>query len=555
MANDDVTGGSGSGALREDMISNAVAFLKHPQVRILDAPGRRAPITSRAPCLEPTREISSHPSHRPRTASRSTRAQPAPSSQVTSSPEAQKRQFLEKKGLSAEEIDEAFKRAPQPAPAPAPAPASPVAPPAASVYSTRDDAEAKSAAGGLRWTQVVSRTAMAVGALGVLTRGFNRGGAAGSDRGKPGSPDAASAASALRETERALEEARVAAERSAKEAAASRARSDELARSLDDVRGAMERARADAAVAVGSSPAAIASALDGIKRELRDELRGVVAAAVADATASATTTTPNGRTPGTESTTTMPESVREELAQIRAMLLASPLRETPAADAGERDADTAYDADVLVPPSETTPRAALASSSGPVKGTNPGGGGVERGGVEQGGAEKRERATPTPPPGDAPPHPPSYMQVLEMLEKGQTPPGIRDIDDKPPDPDARIPAATMSRRRKPWEKSGESGVTTGGGDAVGGASGSPLSANGSAVEGGRAPGWRPPSVPSMSPDVSKVLMGRHGVGIPGTGGGASSRSHRGGWLAPGTPESEIQPAPGDLTPVKPSFDR
>ena len=369
MANDDVTGGSGSGALREDMISNAVAFLKHPQVRILDAPGRRAPITSRAPCLEPTREISSHPSHRPRTASRSTRAQPAPSSQVTSSPEAQKRQFLEKKGLSAEEIDEAFKRAPQPAPAPAPAPASPVAPPAASVSPTRDDAEAKSAAGGLRWTQVVSRTAMAVGALGVLTRGFNRGGAAGSDRGKPGSPDAASAASALRETERALEEARVAAERSAKEAAASRARSDELARSLDDVRGAMERARADAAVAVGSSPAAIASALDGIKRELRDELRGVVAAAVADATASAIATTPkgrDGRTPigGTEGGATndpsMPESVREELAQIRAMLLASPLRETPPPPGDARYADPADadDADVLVPPTKTTPRAA-----------------------------------------------------------------------------------------------------------------------------------------------------------------------------------------------------
>ena len=58
----------------------------------------------------------------------------------------------------------------------------------------------------------------------------------------------------------------------------------------------------------------------------------------------------------------------------------------------------------------------------------------------------------------------------------------------------------------------------------------------------------------MSPDVSKVLMGRHGVGIPGAGGGGW-RSDRGGWLAPGTPESEIQPAPGDLTPVKPSFDR
>ena len=34
MANDELTGGSGAGALREDMISNAVAFLKHPQVSI-----------------------------------------------------------------------------------------------------------------------------------------------------------------------------------------------------------------------------------------------------------------------------------------------------------------------------------------------------------------------------------------------------------------------------------------------------------------------------------------------------------------------------------------
>ena len=202
-----------------------------------------------------------------------------------------------------------------------------------------------------------------------------------------------------------------------------------------------------------------------------------------------------------------------------------------------------------MPPSKTTPRAALASSSSAI-----GQKGDEKDGAEP-GDEKRDRSTPTPPPGDAPPHPPSYMHVLEMLEKGQTPPGIRDIDDKPPDPDARIPAATMSRRRKPWEKSGgASGSANGGGDTAGGASGSPLSANGRAVEGGGGGGWRPPSVPSMSPDVSKVLMGRHGVGIPGTGGGGS-RSDRGGWLAPGTPESEIQPAPGDLTPLKPSFDR
>ena len=310
------------------------------------------------------REISSHPSHHRRTAPRSTRAQPAPSSQVTSSPEAQKRQFLEKKGLSAEEIDEAFKRAPQPAPAPAPA--SPVAPPAASVSPATDDAEAESG-GGLRWTQVVSRTAMAIGALGVLTRGVNRGGTAGS--AGAGGSDAS-----LRDTARALEEARVAAERSAEEAAASRARSDELAKSLDDVRGAMERA----AAAGANTPTAVAAALDGIKRELRDERRGVVAAAVADATASAIATTPkgrDGRTPGgSEGGATndaMPESVREELAQIRAMLPRRPSasrrrRRATAAPGDARYADTADDdADVLVPPSKTT-RGRVASSSSAV---------------------------------------------------------------------------------------------------------------------------------------------------------------------------------------------
>ena len=53
-----------------------------------------------------------------------------------------------------------------------------------------------------------------------------------------------------------------------------------------------------------------------------------------------------------------------------------------------------------------------------------GGGGVgaPRDGVEP-GVEKRERATHMPPPGDAPPHPPSYMDVMEMLKKGETPPG------------------------------------------------------------------------------------------------------------------------------------
>jgi hypothetical protein len=49
-------------------------------------------------------------------------------------------------------------------------------------------------------------------------------------------------------------------------------------------------------------------------------------------------------------------------------------------------------------------------------------------------------------------HPASYMEVLEMLERGETPPGIRDdINDKPPNPEQPPPPARMTPLPKPWE--------------------------------------------------------------------------------------------------------
>lgn len=52
-----------------------------------------------------------------------------------------------------------------------------------------------------------------------------------------------------------------------------------------------------------------------------------------------------------------------------------------------------------------------------------------------------------------PAHPASYMEVLEMLEKGETPPGIRtDIDDKAPNPEQAVPTPRMPVPRKPWER-------------------------------------------------------------------------------------------------------
>lgn len=49
--------------------------------------------------------------------------------------------------------------------------------------------------------------------------------------------------------------------------------------------------------------------------------------------------------------------------------------------------------------------------------------------------------------------PTSYMDVLAILERGETPPGIRtDINDKPPNPEQPPPPARLKARPKPWEK-------------------------------------------------------------------------------------------------------
>ena len=44
-----------------------------------------------------------------------------------------------------------------------------------------------------------------------------------------------------------------------------------------------------------------------------------------------------------------------------------------------------------------------------------------------------------------PPHPGKFMDILQMIESGTTPPGIKDIDDAPPNPDITIPRSSSSR--------------------------------------------------------------------------------------------------------------
>ncbi|KAJ4806709.1 Peroxisomal membrane protein PEX14 [Rhynchospora pubera] len=50
-----------------------------------------------------------------------------------------------------------------------------------------------------------------------------------------------------------------------------------------------------------------------------------------------------------------------------------------------------------------------------------------------------------------PAHPKSFMEIMEMVQRGEKPPNIKDINDMPPDPNQPIPKPRMAPRPKPWE--------------------------------------------------------------------------------------------------------
>lgn len=45
-----------------------------------------------------------------------------------------------------------------------------------------------------------------------------------------------------------------------------------------------------------------------------------------------------------------------------------------------------------------------------------------------------------------------------LLVQGEQPPGIQDIDDKPPNPDQAISEPKMKPRPKPWERTAQVGA-------------------------------------------------------------------------------------------------
>ncbi|CAM6102132.1 unnamed protein product [Calypogeia fissa] len=50
------------------------------------------------------------------------------------------------------------------------------------------------------------------------------------------------------------------------------------------------------------------------------------------------------------------------------------------------------------------------------------------------------------------PHSQSYLDVIAMLERGEKPPGIREVNDKPPNPNQQPSNPRLQPRLKPWEK-------------------------------------------------------------------------------------------------------
>lgn len=54
-------------------------------------------------------------------------------------------------------------------------------------------------------------------------------------------------------------------------------------------------------------------------------------------------------------------------------------------------------------------------------------------------------------PSAAPPHPKSYMEIMAMVQRGEKPSNIREINDLPPNPNQPVPNPSLAPRPKPWE--------------------------------------------------------------------------------------------------------
>ena len=114
---------------------------------------------------------------------------------------------------------------------------------------------------------------------------------------------------------------------------------------------------------------------------------------------------------------------------------------------------------------------------------------------------------------EEPPRPKNFLEVVELVEKGEPVPGIKDIDDRPPNPDVALPPVSEDfeeRTRKPWSMKPSDDESFEGHRpwdkyGNGAAASGEYSFDGGGEEQGGGGGWTPPSVPQMSDSARQAF--------------------------------------------------
>jgi peroxin-14 len=371
-----------------------------------------------------------------------------------------KRAFLTSKGLREDEIDEAFRRCggasavggtafagAQVTPA--------VVVPARTFTGTVTRAAAMVGLAYLAWPKAREATERARAALARASAedARARANAGVSDDGGEGGVSVSRAVEAVeaRELANKVASAAEAAERAARETKQLRDEitsevSDALRQSVSDVkaflaeaRRAAEEEKTKANTVSVEVEASFKRAIDDVKKELRDELQGLVAQSPTMATTSASV---DDR---------LANELRAEISQLKEIMMATP--SSRGAGASPATATVGKSSVARDWPFEASPQGSESGESPvytPVQMLRPGDDEFTSHLLRRDEASGSRSATPKGSAAEAP-HPQNFMDILEMLEAGKTPPGIRDIDDSPPNPMAAIPRTSRTPPGKPWD--------------------------------------------------------------------------------------------------------
>lgn len=147
------------------------------------------------------------------------------------------------------------------------------------------------------------------------------------------------------------------------------------------------------------------------------------------------------------------------------------------------------------------------------------------------------------------PHPKSYMEIMAMVQRGEKPPNVRDIDDMPPNPNQQIAKPLLAPRTKPWEvpqqkpsyslQSQPSAESLGSEPSENGLS---SHSNGKAgnVEDASEPWWRKKTVKitEIEPEAEETRQPQPQK-FPYNIGGADGRPSQRGWVPPQPPTVAI----------------